>query len=132
MGDTKQALSLLRLASADFKALRGMSDAETFEDAVFGFHAQQAVEKSLKAWLCIHDLACPRTHDLGQLLVLLNEGRVNAAPYSSLVRFTPFAAEARYGDGIMPPDTPLDRSAIVTEVGALLEHVRRQVETLSR
>jgi hypothetical protein len=42
--------SLLRLARRDFDALLGMQGSALFADAIFAFHAQQAVEKALKAW----------------------------------------------------------------------------------
>ena len=45
------AQDLLRMARKDFDALRGMLDHPLFADEIFGFHAQQAIEKSLKAWL---------------------------------------------------------------------------------
>lgn len=37
----------------DLRALQGMSDPDVFADEVFGFHAQQAAEKALKAWLAV-------------------------------------------------------------------------------
>ena len=51
MSEIEHAKMLVRLANADLKALSVMLDANTFEESVFGFHAQQAVEKSLKAWI---------------------------------------------------------------------------------
>ncbi|WP_295441237.1 HEPN domain-containing protein [uncultured Thiodictyon sp.] len=42
---------LLRRARANLKALRHMGDEDCFDDNIYGFHAQQAAEKSLKAWL---------------------------------------------------------------------------------
>jgi HEPN domain-containing protein len=41
------------MATKDLRALQGMLDNKTFADEVFGFHAQQIVEKSLKAWLSL-------------------------------------------------------------------------------
>ncbi len=38
------------------------------DDAIFGFHAQQAVEKALKAWLNVLGHEHPFTHDLSHLL----------------------------------------------------------------
>ena len=40
--------SLLTVARKDFDALRGMENNDLFADEIFGFHAQQAVEKTLK------------------------------------------------------------------------------------
>lgn len=57
-GPNKEAWNLLDLAHADLNALREMlnaapADRECFPDAIFGFHAQQAVEKALNAWLML-------------------------------------------------------------------------------
>ena len=51
MRDLDHALLMSRIALNDFKALKGMTDPAIFSDEIFGFHAQQAVEKALKAWL---------------------------------------------------------------------------------
>jgi hypothetical protein len=51
MSELKHARELLALAAKDLQALTGMGDLETFADEIFGFHAQQAVEKTLKAWI---------------------------------------------------------------------------------
>ncbi|NIR50348.1 HEPN domain-containing protein [candidate division KSB1 bacterium] len=34
-----------------------------FDDEIFGFHAQQAVEKVVKAWPNLLGIVYPRTHD---------------------------------------------------------------------
>jgi hypothetical protein len=51
MGDIEHARALLDLARIDFRALNGMLDAAVFDDSIFGFHAQQTVEKHLRAGL---------------------------------------------------------------------------------
>jgi HEPN domain-containing protein len=43
------------------------SGADLFASAIC-FHAQQAVEKFLKAFLVFHDIDFPKTHDLDYLL----------------------------------------------------------------
>ncbi|MCZ6632032.1 MAG: hypothetical protein O7G87_01390, partial [bacterium] len=48
MSDLDHAHSLLAMAQKDLTALEGMQDAQTFASEIFGFHAQQAVEKALK------------------------------------------------------------------------------------
>ena len=42
---------MLAAAKSDLKAVEHMSDPDGFDDRIFGFNAQQAVEKALKAWL---------------------------------------------------------------------------------
>ena len=53
MPDIETAKALLSAADRDLRALCNMTDADRFPLEVFGFHAQQVVEKSLKAWLCL-------------------------------------------------------------------------------
>jgi HEPN domain-containing protein len=40
------------------------------------FHAQQAAEKAIKAVLLEHKIRFPRTHDLGELIVLIQQHAV--------------------------------------------------------
>lgn len=68
MIDIEKARSLLRLAGVDHDAMRATVDLPLVADSIFGFHAQQAVEKALKAWLQIRDIPYPATHDLVRLL----------------------------------------------------------------
>lgn len=63
MASFEEACLLLAAANRDFRALRGMTDSSVFADEIFGFHAQQAAEKALKAWLAVLDVEYPRTHD---------------------------------------------------------------------
>jgi len=50
---------LLRLARDDEAAARAMLDVVAVTDAIVGFHAQQAVEKALKAVLAFHGVEVP-------------------------------------------------------------------------
>ncbi len=50
MNQIDQAELLLLMALKDMKAMDLMITPESIDDEIFGFHAQQAVEKSLKAW----------------------------------------------------------------------------------
>jgi HEPN domain-containing protein len=68
MNGIEEARSLLRMAHKDFLALQGMMDGSVFADEIFGFHAQQAMEKSLKAWLACAGRQFPLTHELTRLL----------------------------------------------------------------
>ena len=52
MNDKNMQNNCSNLVRKDLTALHGMlGDETTFDDAIFGFHAQQTVEKSLKALL---------------------------------------------------------------------------------
>lgn len=61
----------LAKAASDLAAARSLAaDADQADDVV-GFHAQQAVEKALKAVVAVRSLEIPRSHDIGLLLRLL-------------------------------------------------------------
>ena len=71
MRDLRQARAVLEMAHKDFKALKGMMCREVFDEEIFGFHVQQTIEKSLKAWLALLGKEYPLTHDISALLDLL-------------------------------------------------------------
>jgi HEPN domain-containing protein len=62
---------LLRKAASDLSAARALARDPEQQDDVVGFHAQQAVEKSLKAVLAVRGFEIPRTHDLDLLTRLV-------------------------------------------------------------
>ena len=71
------------------------------------FHAQQAIEKYLKAWLQEADVPVPRTHDLEELLVLIVPTLPAWAQWQpDFKRITEYAVDARYpGDSATADDT---------------------------
>ena len=83
MSDLEQARALIEAAERDLSALRGMGDVGVFADEIFGFHVQQAVEKSFKAWLALLGEVYPLTHDLGDLLTLLISARQKTPDFVS-------------------------------------------------
>lgn len=60
------------------------------------FHAQQCVEKLLKAVLTFHGIAFPKSHDLTELRVLLPKPAQNEIDASELAEINPYAIETRY------------------------------------
>lgn len=98
-GDTRTvAEMLLESARQDLAACDLLVDAAGIGDAIVGFHAQQAVEKSLKAVLSARAIEFRRTHDLLTLLDLFEDYRLTLPPYSNwLDELNPYAVEARYG-----------------------------------
>jgi len=86
MGSCEEGRLLLAAANRDLTALQGMTDPRVFADGVFGFHAQQAAEKALKAWLCMLDVEYPRTHDLTLLPALLDVEGQDVSPFLDEVR----------------------------------------------
>jgi len=64
---------------------------------IIGFHAQQAVEKSLKGFLIYHGhIQFPKTHDVGNLLRIASTYEPKLEDLDEVVELTPFAVEVRY------------------------------------
>ncbi len=127
MGACEEARYLLAAALKDLRALQGMSDSDVFADEVFGFHAQQAAEKALKAWLAGFDIEYPRTHDLSLLLTLLKEQGQDVARYLDLVELNPSAVQYRYA-AFEDLGSLLDRSAVQNLVNELVSAVSNFIE----
>jgi HEPN domain-containing protein len=78
------------------------SGSEMFSSSIC-FHAQQAVEKFLKAFLVYHDIDFPKTHDLDFLL--LECKKVNDKIFDiDLGSLTDFGVSVRYPDDFYIPD----------------------------
>ena len=92
-------------------------DAEV-HDSMLGFHAQQAIEKALKAVLFAHGVLVPRTHHIDALLDALGEASVQAPPHAEFLELlNPYAVQARYG----ALDTgPLERGHAATWINDVL------------
>lgn len=125
MTSRDHARFLLRKARDDEVAARKLASDAEVADAIVGFHAQQAVEKALKAVLSARDRAYPWTHDLRHLMELLDAaGSPLPAELSEARRLSPWAAEFRYGEAI---DDELDRQATVRLVEAVMRWSTSQV-----
>lgn len=127
MSDSPLSLDMLVAAKRDMKALSNMLDSEQFDDHTFGFHAQQAIEKALKAWLLSMGGDNIYTHDLGYLLGKLEELGADIDTYWPFLDLTNYAVRFRY-ETIPDDEEPLDRSALVSEVGDLVAHVSRLID----
>ena len=123
MSDHKQARELLE--ARDLSALRGMGDADIFADEIFGFHAQQAVEKLFKAWLALLGETYPTTHSLVRLLEKLRRRDDSASRFDALVEYAPYAVQFRCA-GADQALMPFDCGEVVRRVEALLERMRRE------
>ena len=125
MQDFNHAQLVFRMAQKDFKALAGLTDTNVFADEIFGFHAQQVVEKLLKTWLSLIGIEYPRIHDLEELFEILEEhGQNISSTFRSLIDLTDFAVIFRY-EVYEDLGTPLDRRKIIEKVSTLLSHVEK-------
>lgn len=100
-------LILLKKAKEDEDLLQSILDQVQVADSIFGFHAQQAVEKLMKAILTERKITYPKTHDLSVLIDLLKNSQIEL-PISEddLEWLGPYAVTFRYDDCT---DEKLDR-----------------------
>jgi len=110
---------LLALAQEDLAAAEALDRAERVSDAPVGFHAQQAVEKALKAAIANRDQGFPFTHDIGLLMQLCQDAGLKLpAGLTEADRLTPYAAAIRYGlgdPGAVPTPDALRWAALAIE-----------------
>ena len=126
MNHIDQAEKLLLMASKDMKAMELMMSPESIDDEIYGFHAQQAVEKSLKAWISVIGGTYSFTHDLWVLLMTLQELGCDIVKFKHLIMLSPFAAQLLY-EPLETVDEPLDRPALRTQIQELHDHVQSAV-----
>ena len=122
-----QTRTLLKKSAEDEEAL----PIAAISDLVAAFHAQQAIEKLLKALLAELGLDYPRTHDLNRLRAQLEAAgeQLPALPLD-LSEVTPFATVWRYDE---PSEAMLlDRTASIEAVQILREFVYQRVAELER
>lgn len=110
---------LARKAGEDAIAVREFAANPEISDGIIGFHAQQAIEKWLKAAMALHGIREARIHDLGRLLQILEKEGVSVPENASrLDELTIYAVPLRYDD--LLDAEPLDRADVerlVDEVG---------------
>jgi HEPN domain-containing protein len=93
------AEQLLRRADEDAAGAKGMLPIHEVADVLVCFHAQQAVEKALKAVLAAHGVEFAHRHDLRVLIGQCEYAGVRLP--EELVEvdlLSPYAAELRYDD----------------------------------
>ena len=111
MTPQEDARILLALVDRHLRALRLNLD-PAFPDEEWGFTAQQAVEKLLKARIVLADQRPPFTHLLSVLAPLADVELPNV-----LLAWQPYAVEARYEEGPFP--LKASRSEILESIDAL-------------
>lgn len=116
------ATEMLTVAERDLRALCGMIDRAIFTEQIFGFHAQQAIEKTLKAWIAAIGVEYPLIHNIARLLAILEDNGCDVQAYWGLIEYTAYAVAFRY-DAENHTDEPLDREHTISEAQALHNHV---------
>lgn len=107
------AALLLRKAAQDEYALEKLAADPGAPEEIIGFHAQQAIEKMLKAVLALAAIRYPRTHDLTELLDLVRKQGFEVPPQLEDVEaLSSFAVGFRYEDLPAPFDREWARSCV--------------------
>ncbi|HEU5142228.1 MAG TPA: HEPN domain-containing protein [Solirubrobacterales bacterium] len=120
---TEVAESFARLAAIDLATAEKLAPDPEMDDRPVGFHAQQAVEKAVKAVLMLEGIDFPKTHDLEYLIVVAEKHSAALEPeVKSASWLTPWAAEFRYDDA---PIETLDRKRAISVASAAVNWCQR-------
>jgi HEPN domain-containing protein len=111
----------LRKAGSDLENVRlCLAAGQALDTACF--HAQQAVEKSLKAYLVAYEVDFPYLHNLEKLVAICAQ-RDSAflTLLESAQELTPYAVELRYDEEFWPdPDTAQAALRVAEEIQAFV------------
>lgn len=94
------AVELLKIARGDLRSAETLRAHDPGRPENICYHAEQALEKSLKAALCAANLPIPLTHDLGTLLERIPKEW--SIPISTdITELTQYATVRRYEEGTL-------------------------------
>ena len=120
----EEAWRALRLADRDIKVFDILAEEPEAHLSIVLFHAQQALEKSLKAVLFSRQIEFRRTHNLIELTQLLRqEGIETPVADDMLERMNPFAVTFRYDD------MDIELGMTLEDAMGLVVEVRKWAET---
>lgn len=103
--------------------MRELAGNSNISDEIVGFHAQQAVEKWLKALMALRGIRQARIHDINRLVEIVEKDGVELPlDRDRLDELTQYAVPLRYED--LLDAEPVDRDATT----ALVDEVRQWAE----
>ncbi len=126
--DVKRDLVLqwLNIADEDYNVALHLFSSKTNYLNTMCYHAQQAAEKYLKAFLTHHQVEFRKTHDLGELLDLVATVNPQIADFlNQLTELNPYSVEYRY-----PGETQRVSIQEVEVALKLAEKVREKIKEL--
>jgi HEPN domain-containing protein len=113
---------LFTKAGEDAQMLRTLLESSGAPAWGLGFHAQQSVEKAIKAVLGWHGIVFPYTHDLERLLILLQKHGLPLPPDAAgIPRLSPFGTFSRYGTILGKDEDLPERSWLLAAVQRTLD-----------
>jgi len=127
LANLKIAKDWLGLANTDLIGAKALADLGENFFALATFHAQQAAEKAMKGYLVFNSIRVPKSHDIGDLLALI---QLKDEELSELLKpcqnLTDYAVAYRYPDAQKEPLThQAVREAIQQAEMALTESITR-------
>jgi len=125
-GELDLAEQLLRRAVDDEAAAKALLPVKSVTNVIVGQHAQQGVEKAIKAVLAARGVEFPFIHDIAGLMSLCkNAGLQMPEDLRGADQLTPYAGALRYGE----EDLDLvDRDTALRWVTAAVKWARDMVE----
>ena len=122
----ENAKTLLRKAAGDLVMLEVLIKADHVDDWGWAFHAQQCVEKSIKAVLANAMVKYPYIHDLEKLTKML-PGTFEAPPHSDAFEaLSPFGSLTRYEGTEEPTTDEINGDLIVQQCTDVLRWAEEQ------
>lgn len=111
----------------DYLVAEHLLEVGTFSLSAVGFHAQQAAEKLLKAYLVHHQVNFPKTHDIDRLPELVSAVDESIGErIADISMLTAFSVEARY-PGDYPDVTPDEAIRAVASAARVRDVIRARL-----
>lgn len=121
MKASPDSLLFLNKAKEDLVILTKHESDQEVSDSIWGFHAHQTIEKTIKSILSYHKIEFPKTHDLLFLKDILDENQLQINLKEDVLEvLTPFSVTFRYDNY---QDEPLDRTELYKSVLAFVREV---------
>ncbi len=106
LANIKQAKDWLGLVNTDLIGAKALLEMGDRFYALSAFHAQQAAEKALKGYLVFQSIRVPKSHDIGDLIALIElKEKGHAELLKPCVELTDYAVAYRYPDAQQQPLT---------------------------
>ena len=121
------ARRFLDVADRDIRTVRLLAAVPSSDDEAVGFHAQQSIEKCLKAVLSVNEIAFRKTHDLVELADLLRDHKKFLPPdVDSFDTLNPYSVTLRY-DLLETEPAALERDHVLKIVAEVRNWAEREL-----
>lgn len=125
----EQAEKMLRMAGKDLRVLHALLTPDTADDEIFGFHAQQVAEKTLKSWITAVGGGYDKTHDLRVLLLTLRELGCDVTEFRKMSDLNVYAVWFRY-EPMEETTSAINRPIMLERVLNIFNHVKKVLNLL--